>query len=911
MKNFRWIVLMSTGFLFGIMLSSSFACAMPSLSTDGQFYCVAYAPENFYLVKDNCSYSPSSDPDDGKFLTVAGNGLETLAGTKIIAFIGIIKGQLNFTLGIFDGDQGGSWDITKGTPDELFFTLYPDPLKNGTTTVAMDRLSSYSMTDDSWFKKEYSVGTDAKAPSGNFFYRLEVQWRDTTISDDLNSFKLMVNGQISLSMEKFGFVGAPLNNNDSIVGSGDPNPGEINDPNANSYDGNWSFYFYLPHDNDKLTITEGDADCGNDTDSLETLNVDPDGAGPAQAEGAYPGVPADDNTTNSGCRIPGNVEYMISTPNNTVYTNYNPSGNLEWENWTIYSTFVGGIYAFKWMYVDAHNAIYIQPPFELFSQPMVPLPIENIPPAAEAGLNITAKPNSSVSFNGSASYDPDGTIISYIWDFGDGTIGSGPVSNHVYTYESVFIVHLTVTDDCNVTGTDSCVVIVVNQLPVAEAGADKQAGIKISVQFDGRASYDPDGIIIDYLWDFGDGTGTRDAVVSHSYSRYGTYIAILTVIDDCNASGSDTCSITILNKPPVAEAGPNINVQKGLVAIFDASKSYDLDGVIVLYMWNFGDGGTAWSKYASHVYSSVGSYVVVLTVIDNCGASNSDTLTVIVSSNLIIAEAGPDQVGTVFTDFVFGNSTMIDSGLNAGCKQISGTTDNPNDYLWIFSDGLCFRGSTVSRKFEDKGIFNVVLIITDKTGVKVSDTATILVENIPPVVQCQGDVLGTTGIAYTFSSLSSFDPDGIIVDYIWDFGDGSIGSGVTVQHIYSVPGIYLGELRIMDNDGVWIGIGFIASISSINSIDYNENSPHTLIPISDRQEPKSVNNPNDFHPIGMPEKTSNNPSPGNGDDNIHSMVLVAVTPTFIIILAFIAFGVLSAGTKVMKNIQKDKKQNSN
>lgn len=84
-----------------------------------------------------------------------------------------------------------------------------------------------------------------------------------------------------------------------------------------------------------------------------------------------------------------------------------------------------------------------------------------------------------------------------------------------------------------------------NKPPIAEAGSDKTSLIKKSITFDGTSSTDPDGSIVKYVWNFGDGTVGEGAVVTHMYTNPGTYTVTLTVTDNLGATGTDTCKVTI------------------------------------------------------------------------------------------------------------------------------------------------------------------------------------------------------------------------------------------------------------------------------------------------------------------------------------------------------------------------------
>ena len=144
------------------------------------------------------------------------------------------------------------------------------------------------------------------------------------------------------------------------------------------------------------------------------------------------------------------------------------------------------------------------------------------------------------------------------------------------------------------------------------------------ITFDATSSFDPDGTIVSYQWDFGDGATGTGARITKRYSAPGTYTVTLTVTDNQGATDSATQQVTVAspNQPPVASfsfspANPN----PGETVSFDASASHDPDGTIVSYSWDFGDGGSGSGVSATHVYSTAGTYTVTLTVTDNAGAT--------------------------------------------------------------------------------------------------------------------------------------------------------------------------------------------------------------------------------------------------------------------------------------------------
>ncbi len=168
------------------------------------------------------------------------------------------------------------------------------------------------------------------------------------------------------------------------------------------------------------------------------------------------------------------------------------------------------------------------------------------------------------------------------------------------------------------------------------------------ISFSGAGSSDPDGTIVGYAWNFGDGATATGATASHGYAAAGTYTVTLTVTDNKGATDGDTAIMTIADRAPLANAGGNVAGTAGVAVGFDGSASSDPDGSITSWAWTFGDGASGTGATPSHVYTAAGTYTATLTVTDNNGARSSDTTVATIAT----AAGGPwaQSIGSIDSD---------------------------------------------------------------------------------------------------------------------------------------------------------------------------------------------------------------------------------------------------------------------
>lgn len=227
-----------------------------------------------------------------------------------------------------------------------------------------------------------------------------------------------------------------------------------------------------------------------------------------------------------------------------------------------------------------------------------------VPVASLQATPVEGEPPLFVQFDASGSSDSDGTIVSYAFDFGDGSpmvTQSTPLTSHTYLSDGQYTATVSVTDDTGLVGNAGIGIGIGNTQPIAIANADPSSGnASLEVYLDGSASYDNDGTIIAWEWDLDD-DGVWDATgpsVTHTFDSAGTYPVTLRVTDNEGGTGSDT--LTILVDPPLpagtvaleavesadlgflTSASPSFTLQPAEDSVFVVvafTKDADVDGI--------------------------------------------------------------------------------------------------------------------------------------------------------------------------------------------------------------------------------------------------------------------------------------------------------------------------------------------
>jgi PKD repeat protein len=315
----------------------------------------------------------------------------------------------------------------------------------------------------------------------------------------------------------------------------------------------------------------------------------------------------------------------------------------------------------------------------------------------------TPKAGQVVTFDASESFDDDGFVEFYEWDFDDDGVpdATGMSVNYVFDDGGSLPVTLIITDN------DGVMDVLTISVPV-EINAPPEAAFSYTPTNPTTAttitfldeSFDlDDGTVDAWRWVFGDGATSTVQTPSHRYDTAGTYEVTLTVTDDEGATGSTTQEIIVgasVNTAPVpaftfAPALPQVNEE-----VQFSDQSTDPEDNITTWAWDFGDGATSALRNPTHTYGAIGTYSVTLTVTDAESATASTT------RQVVIAEPGA-QIGT----FAFPNPAATSArivfaapdgstGLRVRIHSILGElvfeADLPagtTEYLWglIDSDG--------------------------------------------------------------------------------------------------------------------------------------------------------------------------------------------------------------------------------
>jgi PKD repeat protein len=270
--------------------------------------------------------------------------------------------------------------------------------------------------------------------------------------------------------------------------------------------------------------------------------------------------------------------------------------------------------------------------------PGVVLPPNGTPVPSFTFAPSTPLAKADITFDASLSTDSDGRIVSYAWNFGDGSQASGVVVRHAFDSAGSYSVTLTVTDDRGQSA------LLSKSVSVAISGAPKadfvvspsSPSVNEKVFFNAATSSAAIGrTIVRYDWDYGSGRQDSGLLVWQIYSQPGTYSVVLTVTDDAGNQGSTSKTVTVGTGGLTASftyspTGPS----NGETVFFNGSSSTSATS-ITSYTWDFGDGGTGYGVTPTHLFACTGTFsdrtfVVRLTVQNSAGASASTTNSVTV-----------------------------------------------------------------------------------------------------------------------------------------------------------------------------------------------------------------------------------------------------------------------------------------
>ena len=448
-------------------------------------------------------------------------------------------------------------------------------------------------------------------------------------------------------------------------------------------------------------------------------------------------------------------------------------------------------------------------------------------------LSVSPNPvlsRSNVLFDASRSNDIDGNITSYSWDFGNGvrkSFGSN-TENYIYNLPGTYTASVTVTDNLGAQNSAFVDVVVQNRSPFARITYDLLT-VKSpnSLNFSGTSSYDEDGTILGYSWSIVNKTSnavyftSSSSVISVPFTTEGFYRVTLTVTDNLGATNSTSVDVTVTpadNIPPIAILNVDKNSGKvNDVFNFNFRGSYDPDanGSIIRYIINFGDNVEELYTYApffvGHRYTSPGTYVAKLTVIDNRFGRSIETpqsvQTITITNQAPVANFSvtPTAVLTYEDVFLTDLSTDLENSI---VKWTWNFGDGSPDLIIV--DPLLVNQT--KQYIKGNRDYIITLTVEDNFGLSNSISKTVTVINRKPIALIKTDPLAIINVVtveqnttIVFTS-DSYDIDGSVVAYEW-YIVGITAAPITTKNFYRAfvarDALYEITLRVMDDQNLW------------------------------------------------------------------------------------------------------------
>lgn len=384
----------------------------------------------------------------------------------------------------------------------------------------------------------------------------------------------------------------------------------------------------------------------------------------------------------------------------------------------------------------------------------------------------------STSFSPAIITPPGTTIDSIVWDFGDSLFFSGITSpTHTYSAPGNYTVNMTVYNNllCTYTYSDT---VTVYPLPAADF-LHSLACSGTPVTFDGSISQVIGDSITSWLWDFNGLGNSTDTFPQFMFINSGIYDITLIVSTSHGCSDTMQNQVNIIHSPdfyytynePCLGANASFNYYSNVIPEPPAN-----------LLWNFGDGSLSTSLSPTHLFTTTGSFQISLTITDpGTGCVTTRDSTIIVNpipipgfTSLDICEDLP----RTFTDTSFISSgTITNWNWDFG---IMGSSTLQNPVITPQNPGSYFVKLTA---ISDKGC-----------AVQMADSITVYAR--PAASFTTDPLFGSPPFEPNFINSTSG-----AIQYLWDFGDGSSGTGTSPVHIFSDTGTYHITLIAVSDQG--------------------------------------------------------------------------------------------------------------
>jgi PKD repeat protein len=374
-----------------------------------------------------------------------------------------------------------------------------------------------------------------------------------------------------------------------------------------------------------------------------------------------------------------------------------------------------------------------------------------------------------------------GPTTSWSWTFGDGNTSTLQNPSNTYISAGTYTVTLTSTGPG---GSDSETkigyIVAVEQPPIAEFSGSPTSGVRpLAVSFTDASTGGP---VSSRLWDFGDGTTSTATNPAKTYTVAGVYTVSLTTT---GAGGTDTETkasyISVAEQAPIANfTGTPLSGVAPLTVVFTNTTT---GGPVTTYTWSFGDTTTSNQTNPTKVYSTPGTYTVILSATGPGGTDNE------VKTGYITVNAAPPVAEFSASDTEGTTPLSVDfTDLSSGA---------PTSWSWSFGDGGTSAVQNPSYVYSTPGLYTVSLTVIGPSGAD-TETKTGYIDVKPVVAEFIGSpTSGGAPLLVSFTDLSL----GTISSWAWNFGDGATSTAQNVAHTYTTFGNFTVTLTVTGPSG--------------------------------------------------------------------------------------------------------------